>query len=100
MEAHSRELPATGVILHVYPPSGKPRRTSVGAAEANDLAAEIVGAINECRSTYGTKQTHLYLACPWPLASLLGWHLSSSGRLVMHGPDVDHDSYRSSCELS
>jgi hypothetical protein len=100
MERHSRELPPARVTLHVYPPSGNPGRTSLDSNHANDLAAAIAAAINDCRSTYGTRQTHLYLACPWPLATLLAWHLSSSGRLVMHEPDVDRDSYRSSCELT
>lgn len=100
MANHCRELPAARATLHVYPPSGTPSRTSVDPAQANDLAAAIAGEIHFCRSTYDTKQTHLYLACPWPLATLLGWHLSSSGRLVMHEADVDRDSYRASCELS
>lgn len=100
MENHCRALPAARATVHVYPPSGIPGRTSLDPAHANDLAAAIASQIHDCRSTYGTEQTHLYLACPWPLATLLGWHLSSSGRLVMHEADVERNSYRASCQLS
>jgi hypothetical protein len=97
---HCRELPPARATLHIYPPSGSPERTSVVPEQANELAAAIAAEINRSRSEYGTTSTHLYLACPWPLATLLGWHLSSSGRLVMHEPDVDRGSYRSSCDLA
>ncbi len=100
MENHCRELPPARAMLHVYPPSGTPGRTSLDPAHANGLAAAIAAQVHDCRRTYGTKQTHLYLACPWPLATLLGWHLSSSGRLVMHEADVERNSYRASCQLS
>lgn len=100
MQEHCRELPAARATLHVYPPSGVPDRTSLDPAHANDVAAAIAAQINSCRATFATKQTHLYLACPWPLATLLGWHLSSSGRLVMHEADVERASYRASCQLA
>ena len=100
MENQRRELPPARAMLHVYPPSGTPGRTSLDPAHANGLAAAIAAQIRDCRTTYGTKHTHLYLACPWPLATLLGWHLSSSGRLVMHEADVERNSYRASCQLS
>lgn len=100
MREHCRELPPARATLHIYPPSGEPQRTSVVPEQANELAAAIAAEINRARGEYGTTSTHLYLACPWPLATLLGWHLSSSGRLVMHEPDVDRGSYRASCELS
>lgn len=38
-----------------------------------------------------------YLACPWPLPALLGWHLSSTGRLSCTSP---MSSYRALCELA
>jgi SMODS-associated and fused to various effectors sensor domain len=100
MRAHCRDLPPARAVLHVYPPSGSPDRTSVDPAQANELAAAIAAKINACRTELQTSETHLYLACPWPLAALLGWHLSSSGRLVMHEPDVEKGSYRASCELA
>jgi hypothetical protein len=100
MREHRRDLPAARATLHIYPPSGTPSRTSVDPGQANQLAAAIAAKINTCRTELRTTETHLYLACPWPLAALLGWHLSSSGRLVMHEPDVDRGSYRASCQLS
>jgi hypothetical protein len=99
MRRHGRDLPAAAATLHIYPPSGVPDRTSVVAEQANELAAAISAKINGARREYSASSTHLYLACPWPLATLLGWHLSSSGHLVMHEADVDRDSYRASCEL-
>lgn len=99
MHRHGRDLPPAAAALHVYPPSGKPGRTSVDPAQANELAAAIAERINSARREHGATSTHLYLACPWPLATLLGWHLSSSGHLVMHEPDVERGSYRASCEL-
>lgn len=100
MDAHARELPPARATLHVYPPDGTPGRQSVKPTEANSLAAAIAAEIDRCRETYRTGQTHLYLACPWPLATLLGWHLSSTGRLVMHEADVERGNYRATCELA
>lgn len=100
MREHRRALPPARATLHVYPPSGEPARDAVDSAQANALAATIAAEINRARREHQTSETHLYLACPWPLATLLGWHLSSSGRLVMHEPDVARSSYRASCEIS
>ena len=100
MDAHTRQLPPARATLHVYPPDGTPGQQSVTASEANELAAAVAAEIERCRSAHRTRQTHLYLACPWPLATLLGWHLSSSGRLVMHEPDVERGDYRAACELA
>lgn len=100
MRRHGRELPPAAATLHIYPPSGEPGRTSLDPADANELAAAIAANINSARREHRASSTHLYLACPWPLASLLGWHLSSSGRLVMHESDVARSSYRASCEIN
>jgi SMODS-associated and fused to various effectors sensor domain len=100
MRKHRRGLPPARATLHVYPPTGEPARDAVDTAHANSLAAGIAEAINRARREHRTTETHLYLACPWPLAALLGWHLSSSGRLVMHEPDVVRSSYRASCEIN
>ena len=100
MREHRRALPPARATLHVYPPSGEPVRDEVDPAQANSLATAIVAEINRARREHQTSETHLYLACPWPLAVLLGWHLSSSGRLVMHEPDVARSSYRASCEIN
>ena len=100
MREHRRALPPARATLHIYPPSGEPARDAVDPAQANSLAAAIAAEINCARREHQTSETHLYLACPWPLATLLGWHLSSSGRLVMHEPDVERASYRASCEVA
>lgn len=100
MREHRRALPPARATLHVYPPSGEPARDAVDSAQANSLAAAIAAEINRARREHQTSATHLYLACPWPLAALLGWHLSSSGRLVMHEADVARSSYRASCEIN
>jgi hypothetical protein len=99
MRKHARELPPARVELHISPPDG-PGKTAVSSESANALAAAIADEIQGCRTTYKTTETHLHLACPWPLASLLGWHLSSSGRLVCHEADVTRDSYRAACDLA
>jgi hypothetical protein len=100
MREHRRTLPPSRATLHVYPPSGEPARDAVDPTQANSLAAAIAAEINRARREYQTAATHLYVACPWPLATLLGWHLASSGRLVMHEADVARSSYRASCEIN
>ncbi len=100
MHEHRRELPPARATLHVYPPSGEPARDAVDKTQANALAAAIAAEVNRVRREHQASETHLYLACPWPLAALLGWHLSSSGRVVMHEPDVARSSYRASCGVS
>lgn len=45
------------------------------------------------------KETRLYMAAPWPFATILGWHLGSAGPLVMREASVERDSYRVSCVL-
>lgn len=100
MTAHARHLPPARATLHVYPPDGRPNRQSVDPDDVNPLAAAVAAEIDTCRTRFATEQTHLYLASPWPLATVLGWNLASSGRLVMHEPDVARDSYRAACELT
>jgi len=99
MQEHCRELPPARVELHVRPASG-PGHVSVRGSAANALAASIAAEIAQARTQFGTQETHLYLACPWSLAAALGWHLSSSGRLVSHEADVERSSYRAACELA
>lgn len=99
MSAHGRELPPARAEIHVYPPDGEPGRDKVDAAGANQLAAAIAKEIRDARQDYKTVETHLYLACPWPMALLLGWHLASSGILTGHESTVDRDNYRSACRL-
>lgn len=84
--------------LHIRPPGGAGRQ-SLDPAKANAAAAGIAKAIREARNVYSAKETHLYMASPWPFAAILGWHLSSAGPLVMHEAAVGRDSYSVSCVL-
>jgi hypothetical protein len=84
--------------LHFRPPGG-PERRAVDPRTANAAARGIANAIREARAKYAPAQTRLYVACPWPFAALLGWHLASVGAVVMHEATVERDSYRVSCVL-
>lgn len=64
------------------------------------MCAAIEATISDARARYGVQETHLYLACPWFMAAILGWHLSSVVRIVCHEPDVACSSYRAACQLS
>jgi hypothetical protein len=84
--------------LHFRPPGG-PDRLALDPATANAAAAGIAKAIRDARATYAPAETRLYLAAPWPFATLLGWHLASVGAIVMHESTIERDSYRVSCVL-
>jgi hypothetical protein len=84
--------------LHFRPPGG-PDRRAIDPRAGNAAARGIANAIREARTKYAPAQTRLYLACPWPFAVLLGWHLASVGAVVMHEATVERDSYRVSCVL-
>jgi hypothetical protein len=84
--------------LHFRPPGG-PDRLALDPCTANAPAAGIAKAIREARATYAPAETRIYLAAPWPFATLLGWHLASVGAVVMHDATVERDSYRVSCVL-
>lgn len=85
--------------LHVRPPAEAPAE-SINPAEASSLAAAITDAIRAAHREYGTRQTHLYLAGPWPMAVLLGWHLASTGPLVSFEATADRQGYRPACRLT
>ncbi len=84
--------------LH-FRPSGGPDRHAIDPFAANAAARGIANAIREARARYAPAQTRLYIACPWPFATLLGWHLASVGAVVMHEATIERDSYRVSCVL-
>lgn len=84
--------------LHFRPPGG-PDRRAVDPRAGNAVARGIANAIREARAKYAPVETRLYVACPWPFAALLGWHLASIGAVVMHEATVERDSYRVSCVL-
>jgi hypothetical protein len=84
--------------LHFRPPGGS-GRLALDPSTANAAAAGIAKAIRDARATYAPTETRLYLASPWPFATLLGWHLASVGAVVMHEATIERDSYRVSCVL-
>ena len=88
----------TRAELHLNPQSG-PSRTSVDPTAANTLAAGIAEAVRAARSDCLAQDTHLYLAGPWPLAALIGWHLGSSGRVTAFEATQDRSSYVEACQL-
>jgi len=99
VDRHCADLPTARVRLDISPRDGRAGKTTVTSETVNALAAGIVEQILLMRDRYETLETHLYLACPWPLAALLGWHLASSGRIVSHEADTGRDSYCTSCVL-
>jgi hypothetical protein len=96
---HCGELAPAKIRVDISPPDGVAGRTTVTPDSVNALAAAIAAEVLHIRDAYGTTETHLYLACPWPLAALLGWHLGSCGRVVCHEAAVGRDTYRTSCVL-
>lgn len=81
--------------LGVFPPNGKPDRTSLEGIEINPLATAIVAAIREAREHYSVTKTQLYLACPWTLGMALGWNFASSGAATVHEATAAKDTYHS-----
>lgn len=79
--------------LGVFPPNGKPERTSLKGVELNPLATAVVAAIREAREHYGVTGTELYLACPWTLGMALGWNFASSGAATVHEATAAKDTY-------
>ncbi len=79
--------------LGVFPPNGKPERTSLEGTEINPLAAAVVAAIREARERYGVTRTELYLACPWTLGMALGWNFASTGAVTVHEATAAKDTY-------
>jgi hypothetical protein len=99
MQEHCRTIPTARVTIHVRPLGG-PGHMSVDVGTVNGVCAAIEAAITDARTRYGVQETHMYLACPWFMAAVLGWQLSSIGRIVCHEPDVERSSYRATCQLS
>jgi hypothetical protein len=96
---HCGELAPAKVRVDISPPDGVAGKTTLTPESVNALAAAIAAELIHVRDAYGTTETHLYLACPWPLAALLGWHLGSCGRVVSHEAAIGRDTYRTSCVL-
>lgn len=79
--------------LNVFPPDGKPSRTSLDGIEIDALAAAVVVAIREVRERHGIAQTELYLACPWTLGMALGWNFASCGPVSIYEATAKKDTY-------
>lgn len=92
-------MAAARATLSLFPLEASNNR-SVERGSANTLAAGIADAIRAARRDYGTTETHLYFAGPWPLAALLGWHLASSGPVVAYEATEDRSSYVQACRLT
>ena len=99
MQEHCRSLPPARATVHVRPPGG-PGHFTVEPDAVNGLCAAVESAIADARTRYGVQDTHLYLACPWFMATALGWHLTAVGRIVCHEADVARSSYGATCCLA
>jgi hypothetical protein len=89
----------TTAELHVTPESG-PGKNSVHPTTANGLAAGIADAIRSARREYFAREVDLYIAAPWSLAALIGWHLGSTGPVTLFEALPDRTSYARACRLS
>lgn len=85
--------------LDIWPPV-KTGHTTIDAERANGLACATASAICDARREYATAETHLYMACPWPFAALLGYHLASAGAIVSYEATEGRDDYRRACRLT
>jgi hypothetical protein len=81
------------VEIGIFPPDGKPDRTSLDDIEIDGLAAAVVSAIREARERYSIAQTELYFACPWTLGMALGWNFASSGPVSVYEATAAKDTY-------
>lgn len=99
VRAARRSLPGPRATLDLHPPSD-PSHTSIEPETANGLAAAAAAAIAAARAEYGAAETHLYMACPWPFAALLGHHLASAGPMVSFEANLARDNYLRACRLA
>ena len=99
VRAHRKEIGPARAELRLEPTNGA-SRVALETAQANGLAAAIAGEIREAARKYQTRETHLFIAGPWPFAALLGWHLGSSGVIVAHEATPDQKGYVTTCRLT
>jgi hypothetical protein len=99
VRAARRNFPPPRATIDIFPPTG-PAHDSIDPDAANGLAAMIAAEIARARARYGAEETHLYMACPWPFAALLGHHLASSGPVVSFEANLDRDNYYRACRLA
>ena len=98
LRAHRASFRPARATLHVRPPADAAAE-SIDPAAASSLAAAIAEQVRMAQRDYGTRETHLYLAGPWPMATLLGWHLASSGPVTSFEATADRHDYRPACRL-
>ena len=96
---HRKTLGPGRAELRIEPAHGS-SRVALEPGRANGLAAAIADEIRDASRKYATRETHLFLAGPWPFAALLGWHLGASGVIVAHEATADHTGYVTSCRLT
>ena len=99
VRAARRNFPPPRATIDIFPPNG-PAHDSIDPDAANGLAAMIASQIATARARYGAEETHLYMACPWPFATLLGHHLASAGPVVSFEANLDRDNYYRACRLA
>jgi hypothetical protein len=99
VRAHRKSLGPGRAELRISPAAGA-SRVALEPTQAKALAAAVADEIRSAARTYQTRETHLFIAGPWPFAALLGWHLGSSGVIVAHEATADHAGYVSSCRLT
>jgi hypothetical protein len=98
VRAARRGLPPERATLDICPRGGR-SHTSIDPVRANGLAAAIAAEINSARTRYSATEIHLYMACPWPFAALLGHHLASAGTVVSFEANAARDNYFPACRL-
>jgi hypothetical protein len=83
-------LPEFRGRVHADPPGAHPHLFP-GAAEATDLAYEVISAMRMARSRYGRMgDVHLFIAGPVGLAFLLGQLLNTFGTIRTYEHVSDH----------
>lgn len=65
------------------PPGGPARDAVTDEWLANAWAGQIVTGIDALSREYRAEEVHLFLACPLPLAVLIGWRLNACGPITI-----------------
>lgn len=67
-----------------FTPAGGPARDAVtDERQANGWAEQIVTGLSALKLEYRADAVHLFLACPLPLAVLIGWRLNATGPITI-----------------
>lgn len=79
--------------LKFRPPDGPFRDSVADGAAANKMAEQVVREVLETRGEFGATQLDLYLACPLPVATFIGWRLNAVGRVRLFEWDPTEGRY-------